>query len=530
MSSLLDLNLDLLLLIISYLQGWDALNLSLCAKRAYHLAIPRAYVYLDKTCRDHADFNIWRERVFALDPILKSPRISCLRSLVIQHRGQHGLRAIVAGLVEVFAQARRLESFVARFEESLDPGVTECPRLGEALGALKFLRQLNLTGVGSATMHMLHALPNAPIIEALSLDYHPPNSWSAGENPFPALAKVLSRFARLRYLMFVFKQDLVVPELDPSIPPTNPLIYPQLPSLRTLAVAESYSCNLMDLVPLCPNLSSLSYISLRADANVYRRKIADTPWPALRAFECLPGYLQGRQHPPPSLPQSRGDVSRLTIVTPLSISAPSLSPMSSTASASTFAFVRAVQPSALVLKVLLRSPSSSSEKSQLICWADAFRVDPPLRSLELLFLSPNQHLTGLGAAMEGMSLYYLGVHVIVDRHKIFQRNVTRTEVARALDPRAFFDAIPTLRVLGIGDQMLALDHTGKEREAPREPDETSREWTRRTRWWWMEGGEMVEIWREDAERAREIIERPEFDRERGLEGFFSEKCLYSMLT
>ncbi|KAH9939398.1 uncharacterized protein BXZ73DRAFT_76096 [Epithele typhae] len=57
---------------------------------------------------------------------------------------------------------------------------------------------------------------------------------------------------------------------------------------------------------------------------------------------------------------------------------------------------------------------------------------------------------------------------------------------------------------------------------------------RAQRWWWIErsGGEglgrpeMVEIWREDGERACEIIEARDFKSDTSLNGFFSEKCVY----
>ncbi|KAH9921503.1 uncharacterized protein BXZ73DRAFT_104393 [Epithele typhae] len=121
-------------------------------------------------------------------------------------------------------------------------------------------------------------------------------------------------------------------------------------------------------------------------------------------------------------------------------------------------------------------------------------------------------------------------------------------------PRLVVDAVPTLRVFALGDcgpprREIAMWDRGPPRHEPgwdvdldavglplppggtiTGPYATAAESTRRKRWWWIqgegEGREMVEIWAEDGERARDIVESEGFDAETSLEGFFSEKCRY----
>ncbi|KAH9921511.1 uncharacterized protein BXZ73DRAFT_104400 [Epithele typhae] len=120
--------------------------------------------------------------------------------------------------------------------------------------------------------------------------------------------------------------------------------------------------------------------------------------------------------------------------------------------------------------------------------------------------------------------------------------------------RLVVDVIPTLRVFALGDcgpprREIAMEDCGPPRREPgwdveldavglplppnetnTEPNATTAEATRRKRWWWIQGEgerrEMVEIWAEDGERARDIVESEGFDAETSLEGFFSEKCRY----
>ncbi|KAH9939396.1 uncharacterized protein BXZ73DRAFT_76095 [Epithele typhae] len=111
------------------------------------------------------------------------------------------------------------------------------------------------------------------------------------------------------------------------------------------------------------------------------------------------------------------------------------------------------------------------------------------------------------------------------------QELVRVRVAREI-PRRLAEAIVTLRVLQVGDAMPHTawlppqqvkhgDDKGKQEKWERRLQEmAAMEVVRRLRWWWIErtdgGAVMTEIWREDGERARDLVEEDRFDRATGL--------------
>ncbi|KAH9939340.1 uncharacterized protein BXZ73DRAFT_76051 [Epithele typhae] len=522
--SLLDLHDDILFLIFSYLSGRNALHICLCAKRAYYIAIPQVYAYIRKFPYTIADFAQWRNALLSPEPISGKPRASFLHSVDFMNSvNRDDQPTVAAGLVQLFAQAKHMHSLCINSGSRQEQKLLTLPQLWETLGTLQSLRSLELSLVGPVTMEMLNSLPNASRIESLSLDQQ--FAVRSKSRSYPPLTDVLSRFSRLHSLKLGLKEDRI-PLLDPSVTSTTVRDH-LLPSLRNLVIVEPFSSAMIDLIPLCPKLSYVSYMSASSKERPYREIVAGLPWPPLRDFKSV---MRSEYRQPPSLPPSLpGPIPRLIMDYPFSNVVPSeeeeevsefirsIRPGAPKA----FDFVRSVRPGALVLDVALSTHSDGT-----IRWADELRMDPPLRSLEMRFRAPGHHLTGLHAALRGLPLLFLGVHVVEEDQGRWAPEppkgavVTHLEVALALDPRDFFSALPTLRVLGIGDGILdPYDGGFGPPFAVVDPKDADDPRPRRTRWWWCtEGGrEMSEIWREDAERARDIIERPGFDRERSLE-------------
>ncbi|KAH9939403.1 uncharacterized protein BXZ73DRAFT_76101 [Epithele typhae] len=113
--------------------------------------------------------------------------------------------------------------------------------------------------------------------------------------------------------------------------------------------------------------------------------------------------------------------------------------------------------------------------------------------------------------------------------------LARVRVAREI-PRRLAESIATLRVLQVGDAMphAAWLPPQKVQRADDEDDGSDESWrsclremaemevVRRRRWWWIErkdgSAAMTEMWREDGERARDLVEEDGFDRATGLDG------------
>ncbi|KAH9939352.1 uncharacterized protein BXZ73DRAFT_99555 [Epithele typhae] len=469
MRSLLDLHDDVLLQILCHIDGKDALHFCLCSKRAYHLAIPRVHATLRKTTYNNADFAVWRDALLSSDPASGKPPVSVLSSLVLVQHGQKHQKVVGAGLVDVLVHATRLHSVAVLFQYGLE---TIAPRLGEALGMLRSLRSLELGDFGPATLYMLSFLPNARRIESLALSQQ--FEESPEPRPYLPLATVLSRFSRLQFLKLHIKRG-IIPLLDPSVT-SETVKGHMLPSLRRLLIVDFSPCTMIDLVPLCPNASCVSFLSILPYGSQYRNIVGDLQWPPLRNFKSCTGSFEWVD--PLLRPPRPGLVSRLVHGFPVHVFASSFA--LERKDLLLFNFFRAVHPSALVLDVDFITRGTKTVKL-----ADALRMDPPLRSLELRFREPGRYLMTLPAALRNLSLVHLAVHIVMGNVEGQETEpaVTRAKIATALRPRPFFDALATLRVLGIGDEMLNTydaDNDGLP-EDPQAPDDPR---PRRTRWWW----------------------------------------------
>ncbi|KAH9919750.1 uncharacterized protein BXZ73DRAFT_104854 [Epithele typhae] len=211
-------------------------------------------------------------------------------------------------------------------------------------------------------------------------------------------------------------------------------------------------------------------------------------------------------------------------------------------------------------------------------WDTLRSAAPQLRSLSIVVAdgecNVREYVDPLIAALRSTSIVHLSLEFPPTREGFFVANMTqvdsicaaevrRVEALRPL-PLQLAEAVPSLRVLALFSCWPARMgiHTRAGRAELLEPppefiaelereDEIGRLWgpdseflnapmrrirelwaeiPRDKRWWWVEGKgaarRPVEIWREDGERARDMIKRADFDPEKGLDGFYSDKCRY----
>ncbi|KAH9939354.1 uncharacterized protein BXZ73DRAFT_99557 [Epithele typhae] len=526
MISLLDLDDDILFHLFSYLHGQDAQRLSLTARRAYHFAIPQVHADLDLTVDDNPDdtshdFTAWRDHLLTTNPISSRPPIEFLLHLDLDSDSDSPSQTFET-LLEVLAHATRLRTLIAHFD--IENGILRLPQLGDAMGKLASLRELSLTNVGPATMEMLHSLPIAGTLESLSLSLAkitPAEVSTACNDPPLALVTVLSRFPHLHTLKLGASPDSL-PLLEPFTT-RHSIANIKFHGVHHLELGEFVPIAL-DLIPLFPNLSSVSYTSsVPRGKRKYQDLVADLSWPHLRNLYCYSGF--SFHLTPPSAKFS--PIDRLTIDLILKeFTDPS--PLATQDQWERIVkLMRAFHPSALVLQGCICLWPLRDVVPKSIPWAEVARTVPSLRSLQLHILDNSQTPTQIEMVLKDLPLVYL--HITLASHPTAHLDGIPAAMPRAVyscDAPPFFDAIPTLRVLGLEAQFPAKEPV-ENTAPPGEEREAAEVQMRRQRWWWMEGtGEdrkMVEIWKEDAERARAIIESQGFDREHGLDGFFTEK-------
>ncbi|KAH9939338.1 uncharacterized protein BXZ73DRAFT_76049 [Epithele typhae] len=348
----------------------------------------------------------------------------------------------------------------------------------------------------------------------------------------PPLLVILARFPRLRSVKIISPPGIKIVS-----PTSNEADLPMLHTIRHLSIIESEFGVALALVPFCPNLAMLSYDCLIGMKSVPR----DDPWPALRELALQhinsASSLIDRQ-PPPRF----GRVDRLSLGADVTdgIFTPSQA-------RPVLALLSATQPGALVVRGSVRGRSVLTAGGTT--WGEIAGIVPRLRSLEICMKTQDpRRLDELHSVFSETRLVWLRIQVVADgrlqewleQEQVADRMTSPVcEAIRLLDPRKFFSAVPSLRVLGIGDTMgVPMGFEGYVKPAIKWPSPAGgasamasskrstrgekKVRTRRHRWWWSEGTreggpEMVEIWREDAESAREIIESPDFDAEKSLD-------------
>ncbi|KAI0351785.1 hypothetical protein OH77DRAFT_1429381 [Trametes cingulata] len=287
---LLDLPTDVLLLVFSHIYGQDALNVALTSKQLVDLALPRvaaviecwgpsmlrrlhAYMLSSANTRPDVPLRAVHLRKLTLDvciffdgkgSTLQIPDVAVVSSDQYFRRDFSGARLIG----DLLVNAPNLRELHFNWFE---PCMTQDPRIGSALCSMTSLRKLTLRTLGDSTVNLLSACPSD--IRHLGLSYCLPHgSFVQNDSKtFPVLLNALASFRNLRIL-----------ELWTFSPPesfsTN-FTPPHFPSITYLRLSDS-SPLALDMVALCPNLSTLIYSGWEVMAASLPR--SGLPWPPLK--------------------------------------------------------------------------------------------------------------------------------------------------------------------------------------------------------------------------------------------------------
>nr|VWO99948.1 Endochitinase 2 (EC (Chitinase 2) [Ganoderma boninense] len=274
--TLLSLNDDVLLLIFSLLQGQDALHTCLACKRAYILAVPRLASSIQ--CWTPARLRQICDYYLPSDPFTGTPRVKYLETLTIHATtfeperfasDSHELNTDDVDDLDLelvgtdFAQAHLLGDLLVAAhnirELSLDRFhslVRNEPRVSLAFSAMNQLAHVRLAMIGDGTLDALQHLQNP---KRLTLSYHTPHDDPLDEpKSLPPLLTALAAFPNLHTLKL---WNFTPPHPDDAV------ALPQLPSINYLRLSQS-SVPALDMVQLCPNLSTLVFSVEREEGDV----------------------------------------------------------------------------------------------------------------------------------------------------------------------------------------------------------------------------------------------------------------------
>ncbi|KAH9919780.1 uncharacterized protein BXZ73DRAFT_80296 [Epithele typhae] len=513
-TSLLSLHDDVLLVIFSLLGRNDALATS-STSRLF------ANVYWDRDIEvdkgDASEARALSRYMRAPEPYSKVPRVQHLRNFTLHHFCD----VDVPPLRKLLSQATNLRTIdIHNFEHF----VHQDRLLVEAIGAMHKLEQASLINIGPETVASLSKMLSSRYLTSLTLKLDDASfSLRPGDMDIEKLISGLASMQSLHTLSlfsyFVQTDPLRLPNAFQTI----------LPSIRHL----SFCCYLqtpLGIITLCPNVTTL-YLRLIAgpgERPVTLRIAEEDRWPT---------GLKRLDVPSPAVIPAARRVGRVD-----SLALGEISPISDTDDLSEFLqLLVAVRPTA----VKLHTTPTIADPDRV--WGTLCGVAPGLRSLDIVVTCGECDVREY-------------VDDPVDSWRATEAR--RVEALRPLPPQ-IVEALPTLRVLALssclpGRQASTPDERAPARGPRRGGDGSARarkrcgaavgtdsefvspalrrlrelrtEIPRDERWWWVEGDGAartpVEIWREDGEKARELIKDASLDPARSLDGFYSARCRY----
>ncbi|KAH9919755.1 uncharacterized protein BXZ73DRAFT_104861 [Epithele typhae] len=540
-TSLLSLNDDVLIEIFSLLDCKEALATSYTSKHAYRLAISHAFTslrwsrdkYRSVPENDSSEaYALW-EYMRAPEPLSQVPRVQHLQHFTTGFFE----RADVPLLHEFLSHASNLrtielwnfESFVEEDKESLS----------RAIGTMRYLKQASLVIIAFETISLLPAMFSSSKIASLTL--HLTDSY---DEPYhtPELATLISVLASIPSV-----QTFTVDFSHVSVLP-NAFRTPDesLPSIRhlsltcSLAVATSF-------VTLCPNLLTLS-LWLQGKDPILSVGVGDR-WPT--------GLKELSIQSPHSI-VTKDTARRIGHVDHVSLG-DTLVSLSGPGVLDFLPLLEATRPFALTLQM---SPVLNEPEH---VWKSLCIAAPHLRSLEVTAEGCNvrDYVDSLLPALKASAIFHIALHFPAPTHPFFAPSMSEIEDLRATEvrrveallslPPRLVAAAPSLQLVALSSCMPRPESNNfvnlQARAELARGDEDERWWgptsefvrpalgrlrelreevPRDERWWWVEGEgaarRPVEIWREDGERARVLIERADFDAARSFDGFYSAKC------
>ncbi|KAH9939322.1 uncharacterized protein BXZ73DRAFT_99522 [Epithele typhae] len=545
------LNDDIMYLIFPYI---DPFNLAMTSSHMYRLAFSSRFanVSIEVGRREEAQTDFLLQR----DPVLNTVRASNIRRIVMMGPHNETTDFTTHALPVLQHSAAKLHdlSVVTSYKN----GFERDPRLLAAITTMPKLTSLCLY-LDPALFSHLSNFPSDTVIETLFLVFSGPDD-SLHHVTFSTFVTTLARFPRLR--------DLKVGLLDSLLDPVDPIAPPGLallPSLASLSLIN-HSIVALPLCPLCPRLSSLLCENGQLDLSALPSDLGPYTgprWPPIRSLSLslprgaplLSHWFVAHRVASGSAGVARVHIERWFADARTLDAVPNVVEMRGLPQ-----LLAEMKPIALVLDVVpstapaptpaLTTPTLGPERT----WQAIAAAPLRLRSLDLTIgghAPPADHepiVPGvLCTALAGLPL----VHLAIEERPHYARAGSPMSLAVELGrvrrllgaPCALVDALPTVRVVQVRGACPALPRRAKDQEVG-EQDEAAalaalrgmekEDLRRRERWWWAEdalgsaGGEraMVELWREDGERAREIVEGDDFDAKTSFDGFMLPKRIY----
>ncbi|KAH9906591.1 uncharacterized protein BXZ73DRAFT_110453 [Epithele typhae] len=546
--SLLSLYDDVLLAIFSFLDRDDALAISSTSRHAYSLAISRVFanVCWDRDLgvddKDASEARALSRYMCAPEPFSQVPRIQHLRHFTLHHFCD----VDVPPLREILSQAFNLSTIEIHIFEFF---VHQDRLLVDAIGAMHNLEQARLIDVGPETVAALPEILSSRHLTLLTLEFDE-MYFESGDIDLAALVSGLSSMQSLHTLALV---SYIIPS---------------------------------GIIPLCPNTITLSLqLNAKGERPVTLSMADEDRWPTglmrldVPSPTFIPWTTAGRigrvgtlaygASTPISSPAGFYDsIQLLSAVRPTALELHTTPTMVDPGRVWNMLWRAA--PVLRSLEIVV-APGECDLRQYTVRHVLAAppsplfspTTDPPRRTQEPLLAalrSKSFALVHLSLHFPPIPLYYHASGVAeVDGWRATESR--RVEALRPL-PLRIVEAVPTLRVLSLSSCLpgstifdarcgrhedfdleimaeLARENAIEQRWGPtsefvspglRRLRELRVEIPRDERWWWVGGDGAartpVEIWREAGERARELIERRDFDPATSLDGFYSAKYRY----
>ncbi|KAI0326455.1 hypothetical protein GY45DRAFT_1328894 [Cubamyces sp. BRFM 1775] len=453
------LNDDVLRQILSYLWKRDALNVALCSRHLYDLALPRVAA-IAATGSPTSLHRLWAYMLSGTPPhaqYLEDLSITLTTFDCPDYDDYWDFsQAPLIGDLLLAAQRLRQIAF-----ERFDPCVEADPRIGEALYSMDRLVSAEFGTVADSTFELLPGLNKN--LRALQLMYF----WEQDEpledetKTFPPLLDALSPLHYLNTLGLVYFDPP-----DGSLSGSADRHLFRLPSIRTLTFSLS-SASALELVDVCPNVTRIDFLSARLDPG---DKLCDGPsWPPLRALT-LGGYPEAK-----CVAHRVGAVDKLAISSNIKVGTADEPEQV----ADLLALLVRASPVNLSLRVSLQA-------TPMTFWGRVAHLAPRLRmlelrvSLEVLAVENIGWLDSIPASLSALPLIYLSIAVPKnptvqqpsdsigevlecaasdEQHYLDAREIEvhRAQALEAL-PKRLMNAIPTLRFVSIGSGEVNKDN------------------------------------------------------------------------
>ncbi|KAH9910411.1 uncharacterized protein BXZ73DRAFT_109044 [Epithele typhae] len=569
LKSMLSLNDDVLLLIVSFLSRKDALAVACTSKYAYCLATPSSlydasYPY---SMRD-PEMSRW-EYLLGYDKFLGVPRRRYVRGIAVSIWPEDENE--MASLLEALPSFSNLQSLYCDYTSEL---IERHPRFVERIPNLVQLTEIGLYDLRPTILPNLASILASPHLTTVTIFFRKRPKADAHWNASQAFV-LLSTLAALPSLCTLSLMSVAIP-----FPPRSTTMHtiPMISSLRHLTVIAIVDTS-ANIAGYCPNLTTLEMgfwidgMALGYDQVAHLSVLTKDVWPSIRELD----YSMPR---PTSFTNHLGRASKVTIHYKRLDDYGDYLPILSKTRPSCLHLI------SLICDDLHSWPSMDQFETEqdLIkyAWKELANTLPQLRSL-LLSLEytalTEDFVTILLDALRPLPLTHFSLWAparytaLTSEHtttastnKRRTTEVHRVDTLRAL-PDALTRALPHVRVFSLGPYKAALDECDRragrsERfweflnpdfwsamqaqdavdeewgEMSSQVDEHLRELRRRAvetaglrdeRWWWVEreGEERraIEIWKEKGEWARYVIESVDFQ-PGDLTGMFHNSWCY----